>query len=64
MQNENEGSATLDLVWGAEAIGKAIGRTTRATFDMLDKGELPAKKVNGRWVIARSKLIAFFMEAA
>lgn len=54
----------LDLIWGAEEIGKVIGRTTRATFDMLDKGELPAKKVNGRWVIARSTLIAFFMEPA
>jgi len=54
----------LDLLWGAEEIGKAIGRSTRATFDMLDKGELPAKKVNGRWVISRQKLIDFFMEAA
>jgi hypothetical protein len=65
MQDQNGKSAeALDLIWGAEDIGKAIGRSTRATFDMLDKGELPAKKVNGRWVIARGKLIAFFMGAA
>ena len=64
METTDSATGQLDLIWGAEEIGKAIGRTTRATFDMLDKGELPAKKVNGRWVIARSKLIAIFMEAA
>lgn len=60
-----EGNAeALDLLWGAEEIAKVIGRSGRATFDMLDKGQLPAKKVNGRWVIPRSKLIAFFMDDA
>ena len=54
----------LDLLWGAGDIAKVIGRSERATFDMLDKGELPAMKVNGRWVIPRSKLIAFFMGGA
>jgi hypothetical protein len=54
----------LDLLWGAEEIAKAIGRSRRSTFDMLDKGQLPAKKVNGRWVVERSKLIEFFTEAA
>lgn len=62
MESDNEKG--LDLIWGAEDIGKAIGRSTRATFDMLDKGEIPAKKVNGRWVVSRQKLINFFMEAA
>ncbi|PSS67465.1 hypothetical protein C6558_03400 [Ensifer sp. NM-2] len=57
---ENE----LELIWGAEAIAKIIGRSTRATFHMLDNSELPAKKVGGRWVAERGKLIAFFMETA
>lgn len=60
MTTENSVNGSLDLIWGAGEIGKAIGRSTRSTFDMLDKGELPAKKVNGRWVIERGKLIAFF----
>ncbi len=64
MQANSEKTDALDLIWGAEEIGKVIGRSTRATFDMLDKGQLPAKKVHGRWVIARRKLIDFFMEAA
>ncbi|MND71436.1 hypothetical protein D3C87_1160900 [compost metagenome] len=64
MQANAEKTEALDLIWGAEDIGKVIGRSTRATFDMLDKGQLPAKKVHGRWVVARQKLIDFFMEAA
>jgi hypothetical protein len=54
----------LDLIWGAEEIAKVIARTPRVTFHLLTTGALPAKKVGGRWVAERSKLIAFFMEAA
>jgi len=60
--DENKGK--LDLIWGGEEIAKMIGRSRRQTFHMLDSGELPAKKVGNRWVIERSKLIAFFMETA
>ncbi|CAN7172967.1 DNA-binding protein [Rhizobium leguminosarum] len=55
---------SMDLIWGGEEIAKVIGRTPRITFSLLEKGELPARKVGGRWVAERSKLIAFFMEAA
>lgn len=61
MQENIEAPEVLDLIWGAEDIGKVIGRSARATFDILEKGQLPAKKVNGRWVISRRKLIDFFM---
>lgn len=54
----------LDLIWGAEEIAKVIGRTPRITFNLLTTGALPAKKVGNRWVAERSKLVAFFMEAA
>ncbi len=54
----------LNLVWGGENIARLIGRSPRITFHLLEKGELPAKKVGNRWVAERSKLIAFFMEAA
>ncbi|WP_370194860.1 MULTISPECIES: helix-turn-helix domain-containing protein [Aurantimonas] len=59
-----ESSTTIDLVWGAAEIAKIISRSSRSTFHMLEKGELPARKVGGRWVIERSKLAAFFMETA
>lgn len=54
----------LDLIWGAEAIAKVIGRTTRVTFHLLTSGDIPAKKVGDRWVAERSKLVAFFTEDA
>lgn len=56
-------SPELDLIWGAQAIGKVIGRSTRSTFALLEKGMLPARKINGRWVIDRSDLIEIFTEA-
>ncbi len=64
MTKNSVASTPIELIWGAEEIAKAIGRSRRAVFHMLDNGELPAKKVGGRWVIERSKLIAFFMEEA
>lgn len=56
-------SPALDLIWGAHAIGKVIGRSTRSTFGLLEKGMLPARKINGRWVIDRADLIEIFTEA-
>ncbi|MBX3572445.1 MAG: DNA-binding protein [Mesorhizobium sp.] len=59
-----ERKANIELVWGCSEIARIIGRSARATFHMLEKGELPAKKVGGRWVAEHSKLVAFFMEDA
>ncbi|WP_165779363.1 DNA-binding protein [Rhizobium hidalgonense] len=64
LKTEENPSSSMDLVWGAAEIAKLIGRSPRATFHMLDGGELPAKKVGGRWVAERGKLIAFFLETA
>lgn len=50
----------LDLVWGAEQIATAIGRSRRQAFHLLESGELPARKVGGRWVISRRALLAHF----
>jgi len=47
----------LDLIWGRAAIAKAIGRPERATFHMIARGYLPAKRIGGRWVASRRKLI-------
>lgn len=60
----SEHEQKMDLIWGGEEIAKAIGRPRRITFHLLEKGELPAKKVGGRWVAERGKLIKFFMEDA
>lgn len=51
----------VDLIWEVKEIAKLIRRTERQTFHMLNKGELPARKVGGRWVAERSRLISFLM---
>ncbi|RVD21016.1 DNA-binding protein [Mesorhizobium sp. M4B.F.Ca.ET.017.02.2.1] len=55
-------SPKIDLVWGCAAIARVIRRTPRQCFYMLENGTLPAKKVGGRWVIERGKLLALFLE--
>lgn len=49
--------ATEDIVWEVAEIAKVIGRTERQTFHILTSGSLPAKKVGGRWVASRRKLL-------
>ncbi|QKC86451.1 DNA-binding protein [Mesorhizobium sp. NZP2077] len=58
--NDNE-AQSIDLVWGAENIGKEINQKPRQTFYMLEAGLLPAKKVGTKWVAERGKLRAFFI---
>lgn len=53
MDDKTEG---LDLVWGARAIGELIGRNPRQAFYLLEKGELPAKRVGALWVASRAAL--------
>lgn len=50
----------LDLIWGAEAIAKAIHRTRRQTFHLLETGQLPARKSGGQWVVSRRRLQQYF----
>tara|TARA_R100000365_G_C2746354_1_gene75599 strand:+ start:681 stop:878 length:198 start_codon:yes stop_codon:yes gene_type:complete len=54
----------LDLLWGCEAIAAFIGRTPRQTFEAVSKGQLPTRKVNGRWVASKKALREFFEEVA
>ncbi|MDX0849378.1 DNA-binding protein [Sinorhizobium medicae] len=63
--NAEPGNApSLDLVWEVDEIAKLIGRTSRQTFHLLSKGELPARKVGNRWVAERGQLLRFFMGEA
>lgn len=50
----------LDVIWGAEEIGKAIGKNVRQTFWLLENGALPARKIRGQWCADRSALRAYF----
>ena len=50
--------APSDFLWGAEGIGRAIGRNGRQAFHLLNRGEIKsAKKVGGRWVVSRAALL-------
>lgn len=55
MPSQTEQTAS-DLVWGCKEIAKAIDRTERQTFYLLEKGLLPAKKVGERWCASREQL--------
>jgi hypothetical protein len=48
-----------DLAWGVGEIAGTIGRDERATYHLLSKGQLPARKVGGRWVASKRRLRAF-----
>ncbi len=47
---------TLDLIWGAQDIARFIGKTRQATYHMLEKGDLPGKKIGNQWVASRKAL--------
>lgn len=64
MPESNTETSSIELIWGAAEIAKVIGRSPRSVFYMLDNNELPARKVGGRWVAERGKLLAFFQETA
>ena len=55
---------TLDLVWGVAGIAQVIGRTVRQTEEALYKGELPARKINNRWVASLTRLREHFEGAS
>lgn len=50
----------LDLIWGVANIAHVIKRSVRQTETALAKHELPGRKVNGRWVASRRKLMEHF----
>ncbi|WP_448043796.1 helix-turn-helix transcriptional regulator [Bradyrhizobium liaoningense] len=43
---------TNHIIWGAKDIAKAIGRSEKSVFAMLERGQCPgAKKIGGRWAL-------------
>lgn len=53
-----------DLAWGVGEIAAVVERDERATYHLLARGQLPARKVGGRWVASRARLRAFLMGEA
>ena len=53
-------SLANDLMKGAEEIGKFIGESTRCTYYLLEKGELPAFKQGGVWRGRKTTFLAHY----
>ena len=49
---------TIELrpIWGCAAIAKAIGKSERSTFHLLEAGRLPARKIGRQWVSTEQAL--------
>ncbi len=56
----SEGNPSEDLIWGVDAISKAIGKTPRQTFHLVETRQIPAGKTGGRIVASRQRLRAHF----
>ncbi|WP_234836710.1 Arc family DNA-binding protein [Sinorhizobium meliloti] len=50
----------LNLLWEVKSISAFIGLSQRQTFHLLSTGEIPAKKVGGKWVAREGDLERFF----
>jgi hypothetical protein len=50
----------LSLIWGARNIANEVGISQRQAFYLLEGGQIPAKKIGGRWVVDRDVLREFF----
>ena len=48
-----------DVIWGAAAIGDAVGKNERQAYYLLEKGHLPARKVGAQWAASRKKLLSY-----
>jgi hypothetical protein len=57
MSDVIEATEVSNLVWGARDIARVLGRSERSTFHLLESGHLPARRVGGRWVVSRKKLL-------
>jgi hypothetical protein len=55
--NQAEHAQALDVIWGCEAIAAVIRRPVRATYHLLQKQHLPARKVGSNWVAERGALL-------
>jgi len=64
MSEDGPNTQALDLVWGARAIARLIGKSPRATFHLLESGRIPARKIGAQWVASRKTLEEHFQGAA
>lgn len=50
----------LNLIWGAADIAAVLNVPTKTAFRLLQRGDVPARKVGSQWVAEQEKLREFF----
>jgi hypothetical protein len=53
-----------EVLWGARAIGKAVNRSQRQAFELLEKRILPGRKVGKLWVSTKRQLLTALQGAS
>lgn len=59
---DSKKDSKLALVWGAKSISERINRPIRATFNLLESGKIPGRRIGRRWVVSEHALQAFFAD--
>ena len=62
MQSNVTNDLASDLLWGVAPIAKEIGRSPRQAFHMIYTGQLPVKKIGGRYCASRTRLRKLFAD--
>jgi len=60
LRDDDDGSLAGDLLVGAPAIARFIGRTRRQTYHLLEEGRLPAGKEGLIWIGSKRVLRAYY----
>jgi hypothetical protein len=64
MQESNDPTAAVDVVWGAKNIGAVIGLNERQAYHRLERGQIPARKFGNTWAASRQALLRLFAPEA
>ena len=57
MNKTGDSKGARDLKWGAKAIGECIGVDARRAYYLLETGEIPGRKIGGKWVSSETVLL-------
>lgn len=60
MSTDTEKPLADDLLPGVKAIAQHIGEPEKRVFYMLEKGQIPGRRVGRRWYSTRSALAKAF----
>jgi len=53
----------IPFALGVKHLKKLLPLSDSKIYMMLEAGELPARKIGGKWVVSRSEFLAWFYES-